>query len=357
MIKFEKDLFDMIKNILFNRGKNDFQKKLDKDIKNIKSSKNLFIFADKTRNIYEVNKETYNKLLTENITKTYKKASSEAYENINNEAKKIATKLKIDDRAECLAKKNSFITLKDHKENFENSPKCRLLNPARCELGSVSKQITEHINSCIKDKINVNQWKNTSSVIQWFKNIENKSQYTFIQFDIVDFYPSISKDILQKAIEFGKKFTKISKQDIEILMHCKQSLLFDRNTAWMKKDGDGTFDITMGSYDGAETCELVGLYILDILGKKFGKQNLGLYRDDGLAEFKNTTGRQSDKIRKDITKIFKDVGFDITIQANLKIVNFLDVTFDLQNGTYKPYKKPNDSPLYINSKSSNYRKR
>ncbi len=39
----------------------------------------------------------------------------------------------------------------------------------------------------------------------------------------------------------------------------------------------------MGSYDGAEICELVGLFILNKLGQKFGKENIGLYRDDGLA--------------------------------------------------------------------------
>ncbi len=34
------------------------------------------------------------------------------------------------------------------------------------------------------------------------------------------------------------------------------------------------FDVTMGSYDGAEICELVGLFILNNLGQKFGKENM-----------------------------------------------------------------------------------
>ena len=49
------------------------------------------------------------------------------------------------------------------------------------------------------------------------------------------------------------------------------------------KDYKNLFDVTMGSYDGAEVCELVGLFILKHLGEKFGKENIGLYRDDGLA--------------------------------------------------------------------------
>ena len=57
-------------------------------------------------------------------------------------------------------------------------------------------------------------------------------------------------------------------------------------------------------------------------------------------------------MRKNI-KIFKDVGFTIDVKTNFKIVDFLDITFDLNNGTYRPFKKANDLLLYIN-KSSNY---
>ena len=46
------------------------------------------------------------------------------------------------------------------------------------------------------------------------------------------------------------------------------------------------------------------------------------------------------------------MGLNLPIQTNLKIANFLDVTFNLLDGTYKPYKKPNDNPLYININSN-----
>ena len=71
-----------------------------------------------------------------------------------------------------------------------------------------------------------------------------------------------------------------------------------------------------------------------------------------LAEQLKPSGPQADKLRKDITKCFKDHGLKITIKTNLKIVNFLDVTFNLSSGTYYPYIKPNDTPLYINTKSN-----
>ena len=108
----------------------------------------------------------------------------------------------------------------------------------------------------------------------------------------------------------------------------------------------------MGSYDGAEVCELVGLFILCGLGNTYGKECIGLYRDDGLVVFKNISGPQAERIRKDITSHFKNNGLNITMQTNLKIVNYLDVTFNFNNGTYCPYRKPSNQPLYINAKSN-----
>ena len=75
-------------------------------------------------------------------------------------------------------------------------------------------------------------------------------------------------------------------------MHLGKSLLFDSNSIWIKKDGSLNFDVTMGSYDGAEICELVGVYILHVLGEKYRKVKIGLYRDDGLTCFGNTNGSQ-----------------------------------------------------------------
>ena len=105
----------------------------------------------------------------------------------------------------------------------------------------------------------------------------------------------------------------------------------------------------MRSFDNAELCELVGLYILHILGAKYGKHRIGLYRDDGLACFGYTSGPQADRIRKDFIKIFKeDFNLSITCETNLKAVNFLDVTLNLTTSKYQPYNKPYNNPLYIN---------
>ena len=59
-----------------------------------------------------------------------------------------------------------------------------------------------------------------------------------------------------------------------------------------------------------------------------------------------------DRIRKNAVKIFKEVEFKIEVKTNLKIVDFLDVTFNLTNRTYSPYKNPNDPLLYVNTSSN-----
>ena len=108
----------------------------------------------------------------------------------------------------------------------------------------------------------------------------------------------------------------------------------------------------MESFDLAEICELVGLYLLDKLSKLLGNDNVGLYRDDGLAVIKSTSGTILDKMRKNIIVLFKEEGLTITIDTNLIEIDFLDVTFNLATGKFFQFRKPNKVPLYINVKSN-----
>ena len=119
----------------------------------------------------------------------------------------------------------------------------------------------------------------------------------------------------------------------------------------MEETTTSCFDFTMGNYDGAEICELVGTFILSKLGNTMGKKNTGLYRDDGLIVLRNMNARGTYKMRKIIIKMFKEVEFQLEIKTNLKKVHFLDVMFNLITGLYTPYKKPNDNLLYINISS------
>ena len=70
---------------------------------------------------------------------------------------------------------------------------------------------------------------------------------------------------------------------------------------------------------------------------------------------RNTNGKLTDRISKNVIKLFKEIGFKIEIETNLKIFNFLDVTFNLTNSKYKPYRKPNDNLMYIHISSNHPR--
>ena len=111
-----------MQNVTFKCISNNFQDQMKADIESIKRSKNIYIFADKTNNLYETDVRNYNKLIKNNISKSYKKSDLTIFNKINKEAKNIAEKYDTAERVDCFAKSNAFVTLKDHKENFQSNP-------------------------------------------------------------------------------------------------------------------------------------------------------------------------------------------------------------------------------------------
>ena len=165
----------MVRDIEFRKTDDPFQSTLNDDVSDIISSNKLLVFADKTTNLYDMTKEDYTKLLNNNVTKTYQKSVLSAKTEIDSEAKTIATSLNLQGKMECYAERLGFITLKDHKENFHTKVPCRLVNPAKSEVGILSKS---HLSKIIEDVVKrtkFNQWKNTSSTIEWFKEITSKT--------------------------------------------------------------------------------------------------------------------------------------------------------------------------------------
>ena len=220
-------MLTLVQNIEFKNTNSEFQKELSRDIKKIQKDNELIIPADKTTNFYRVDPTSHKKLVKTNITKSYKKAPSNHTTKIIAEEKKIAKNLHLDNRIDALAEKECFITLKDHEPNFNNNPTWRLINPTKSEIGVISKKILERINIKILASTAVNQWKNSDSVIKWFKNIPNKPAYSFINFDVVDFYPSITENLLSKALIFASEYDDITDQEKHIIMQAKNSLLFN----------------------------------------------------------------------------------------------------------------------------------
>ena len=215
------------------------------------------------------------------------------------------------------------------------------------------------MNTELRNNTKLQQWRSTEEVLNWFAELKNKSKHTFMQIDIVEYYPSISDTLLDKALTFASRTLNrnIDKESINIIKHARNSFLYthsagntEENTPWRKKTGP--FDVTMGAPDGAEVCELVGLMLLAEIKQDFPELNFGLYRDDGLAAHKRIPGPRLDGIRKGLHKLFGRHDLRITVETSQSRVNFLDVTLDLPGEYYAPYRKPNDTPLYVNIHSN-----
>ena len=182
------------------------------------------------------------------------------------EAVSLATKLGIEDRLFATSENQAYNTLKDHKEDFRNNPKCRQINPCKPELGKVRKCKIEEVTEVTKEKSGLTQFTNTQDFLSWYNNLASKSEGSFYQLDICSFYPNITEKLLKKAIEHAAKYTHISEEDKLLILHTSKSLLFHKGEAWVRK-GKSVFEITMGGFDGAEKCDLVGLYLLSKLNK------------------------------------------------------------------------------------------
>ena len=123
--------------------------------------------------------EQYKEKLDANIQKMYKKANEYHRTEINTEAKKITEELEISDRVETMAKRDCFITLKDHKPNFDNAPTCRLISPTKLEIGRISKQILQRIVKEASTATKINLWRNTRAVLDWFNSHRKQTRCLF----------------------------------------------------------------------------------------------------------------------------------------------------------------------------------
>mgnify|MGYP001294396990 CR=1 FL=1 len=142
----------------------------------------------------------------------------------------------------------------------------------------------------------------------------------------------------------------ISKEEMETIMHCRKTFLHYNQNAWVKKE-NSDFDVSMGSLDSAEVCELVGLFLLNKVEGLIPRQDVGLYRDDGLA-VTSLPGPDIERLNKSLKKLFKTHGLTIEIQSGMKTTNFLDVTLYLDSSTFRPYRKDNKPPIYIKNSSN-----
>ena len=134
-------------------------------------------------------------------------------------------------------------------------------------------------------------------------------------------------------------------EQVQLLIIVENPSISARNSAWIKKSGS-LFDETGVSFDGAEVCDMVGLFLLHQSTKLVGKSSIGLYRNDSLAIL-DASGPDLERLRKKIIKLFLSHGVEIIPSTNLVQTDFLDVTLDLKSRKYSPYRISNDQRLYI----------
>ena len=142
----------------------------------------------------------------------------------------------------------------------------------------------------------------------------------------------------------------ISEQEKNIILQSRKNFLFKNGEYWVKRK-DSEFDVTQGGFDAAEVADIVGLFMLSELEKLKLKATWTSYKDDGLG-VSDATPRQVENMKKKVCQVFNKNGLEITVEANKKIVQYLDVELNLSDESFKPFIKPNDIPLYVNANSN-----
>ena len=77
----------------------------------------------------------------------------------------------------------------------------------------------DRVISILRHKLKINQWKNTSEVLEWFSSIKNKHSYSFVQLDIKELL------LMKKTSEFVKSHTAITDKESRTILHCRKSRL------------------------------------------------------------------------------------------------------------------------------------
>ena len=112
---------------------------------------------------------------------------------------------------------------------------------------------------------------------------------------------------------------------MNVILHSCKTVIIHNNKVRIKKNAKKSyFDVTMGSYHGAEAC--VGLILLIELNQFIPKENVGLYGDNGLLITKRTV-----KNYRKTQEKFNEQNLKIKIDLDSSKVDFFDVPLDIQN--------------------------
>ena len=356
LIPFEEDFLAMISNIKYKPVRNQFQDMLKTEVREIKSLDKVTVFADKTKNQYRTSVADYEKKVVDAITNDYRGVSYDEVRKVDQKSAKFAETFKttkdktLADRIDRSTQKSCFISFKDHKEGFPGRVQTRLINPSKNNLGQISKNILDVINTTLLIETNLPLWRSSNDVVKWFKGLNDKQNFTFLKLDIQNYYPSISLELLNKAVRWARRYTPISRREFDIIKHCRRNFVFFKDGIYRKVENP-EFDVSIGAIDSCELSDLVGLYLLNGLKQIVKVEHQGLYRDDYLC-IVNLSGPLLEKLRQKLFKFFQSHNLSITIEAGVKQTDYLDISFDLNTGLHRPFRKEDSAPVYINVDSN-----
>ena len=213
--------------------------------------------------------------------------------------------------------KPAKVSIKDHKADFMNKTQTRMINPTKPNLGKVAKVKLERPNRQLKGKTRLQMWINTDATLAWFNALANKQSLSFVVCDIVDYYLSITSELLDiRALTWASQYATISEDDRALFHHTRNSILFHQGSTWVKK-GEVNFDVAQGSWDGAEVTDLVGFYLLAQL-QHLEELDYGLYRDDMLA-VAELHGKEAERLKQKISNVFQAEGLTVKVEVNKKV--------------------------------------
>ena len=99
----------------------------------------------------------------------------------------------------------------------------------------IYKIIVQDICASLRLALNINQWRNTKDCIKWFEEYDKDDRCSFIKYDIREFYPSITERTLDRALDLAKVYMMIPLDKMEIIKHCRKTLLYCEDSIWIKK--------------------------------------------------------------------------------------------------------------------------
>ena len=145
---FEDDLIDLISEVETRYVSNPLQDRMRADLEAIRQLENeVIIQSDKTNNFYIMRVDEYQANRDKELMAGYRKVGSEIIEKIDSDAASLVQRINLDDRIEGIAPQPAFLTIKDHKPDFPNKLSFRVINPAKTNVGKISKEVLDRVNA------------------------------------------------------------------------------------------------------------------------------------------------------------------------------------------------------------------